>query len=543
MTRTINIDEDTSISYIYKDSMYEIQNKNTTTQRTKVQDAKNVLDIVAPDNTVTIEALIELSTTPELLTDLHFTYNLLGTYIQTIQFNDYKDYPLTLDAEKGKMYIMNSNVIFDLTLNIANTQRVYDIADFYFRTLGLQLYSVDSTTKDYTNVAFFHDLLLSFYTPTENSVNTVIKKREDSTLFYTNQIYASNYSKQQPLTYTLTLNPNNISVYSTIANILQLQDNIITLTDTVPSTIHVGDNLHLDNVITTINGTQYSADGNYTVTEIEDNTITVSDNFPTPYLYTPPTLNLVAYKSLIEEVSRTDSTITFNNQSDLSSFLIGDVITVKGTTITTEYETLTVDGDYTISNIQGHVITVEEQPKTDYTYTTGTQPYAYKSILIGAITTIDTPTITLEATPIQTLTNSDPVYVRYQDSHKEYATVNTVSSNTITVNETLTNFETNIGILQTISPATEVLITIKDSSSTLMPNTEFLVDTHEQANEYIGLGSIINLVIPAEICYTNSMKQVPQYYTDKEGNIVEVLVGTNHIKLELLGLYNDIYQE
>lgn len=542
MTRTIPIDADTSISYIYKDSVYEITNKNTFTQRSKVQDAKNVLDIVAPSNTVTIDDLVTLSITPELLTSLSFTYNSTGTYIHTIQFNDYKNYPLTLDAEKGKLYIMNSNVIFDLTLNVAGTERVYEVVDFYLRTLGLQLYTIENNVKDYSNITAIHDLLLSYYYPNTNTVNTIIEREATTTaLKYTNKIYASNYSGQQPLTYTLTLNPNNKDVYTEIANILQLQEDVITLADTVPSTVHVGDKLNLTNAVTIVNGTEYKADGDYTVTAIQDNTITVDKNFPTPYLYTPPTLNLVAYKSLIEEVKREDNTITFDNHADLSSFLIGDTITIKGTTITTEYETLTVDGDYTISDIQGHVITVEEQPATDYTYTTGTQPYAFKSILVGSISSIDMHTITLESAPTLTLTNSDPVYVTYQDSHREYATISTVSNTTITVNETLTNFENNSGILRSITPSTEVLITIQDSGSTVMPNTSFIVDTHEQATEYIGLS--INLVKPSEVCYNISNKYVPQYLMDKEGTEEGNIVTIGDIPLECIGLYSDIYTE
>lgn len=545
MTRRITIDTDTSVSYIFKDAIYEIQNKGTTTQRTNVNDAFNVLKVVAPTTTVTKNDLISLANTYELLTSLSYTLNSTGSYIHTIQFNDYKEYPLTLDAEKGKMYIMNSNVMFDLTLNVSNTDRVLSISDFYYRTLGLQLFTLNGNTRDYSNVAFLHDLLLSYFTPTtdNNTVNTLVEEdTENNSLKYTNKIYSSNYSKQLPLTYTLTLNPNNTYTPSTTqqAHILQLQENIITLTTTTPDWVHVGDMLNLSNVNTTVNGTTYTADGNYTVTGIEDNTITVSENFPTPYLYQPPTLNLVAYKSFIEAISREDNTITVDNQTDLSSLLIGDIITVTGTIIDTGLERLTVDGNYTISAIHGHTITVEEQPITNYSYSTGTQPYLYKSMFIGNVASIvkgtTTSTITLESNPlIETLTNSE-IYLRRQDNTIQYLTTTApITSNTIEVTPNIDTWESNIGILAKREPSTEVLITITDSSNTKMPNTSFIVDTHEQATQYISL--LETLPTPAEICYNISNTYVPKYYKDKAGT--EVVI--DGIKLECIGLYDNIY--
>ena len=545
MTRRITIDTDTSISYIFKDATYEIQNKGTITERTNVNDAFNVLKVVAPTTTVTKNDLISLANTYELLTSLSYTLNSTGSYIHTIQFNDYKDYPLTLDAEKGKMYIMNSNVMFDLTLNVSNTDRVLSISDFYYRTLGLQLFTRNVNTRDYSNIAFLHDLLLSYFTPTtdNNTVNTLVEEdTENNSLKYTNKIYSSNYSKQLPLTYTLTLNPNNTYTPSTTqqAHILQLQENIITLTTTTPDWVHVGDILNLSNVNTTVNGTTYTADGTYTVTGIEDNTITVSENFPTPYLYQPPTLNLVAYKSFIEAISREDNTITVDNQTDLSSLLIGDIITVTGTVIDTGLERLTVDGTYTISAIHGHTITVEEQPITNYSYSTGTQPYLYKSMLIGNVANITkgdtTSTITLESNPlIETLTNSE-IYLRKQDNTVQYLTTTApITSNTIEVTPNIDTWESNIGILAKREPSTEVLITITDSTNAKMPNTSFIVDTHEQATQYISL--LETLPTPAEICYNISNTYVPKYYKDKTGT--EVVI--DGIKLECIGLYDNIY--
>ena len=138
MTRTITIDTDTSISYIFPDKVFQINNKDTSTTRTTAENAKNVLDIVAPDNTYTPQDLIDTLVTPmETVNKLSYTWSTAGEYIQTIQFNDYSKYPLALDLNTNKLYIMNSSIIYDLTLNEAPIQRIGYIQAFYSNTLGL----------------------------------------------------------------------------------------------------------------------------------------------------------------------------------------------------------------------------------------------------------------------------------------------------------------------------------------------------------------------------------------------------------------------
>ena len=535
MTRTITIDTDTSISYIFPDKVFQINNKGTSTTRTTAENAKSVLDIVAPDNAYTPQDLIDTLVIPvETVTKLSYTWNNTGEYIQTIQFNDYAKYPLALDLDKNKLYIMNSNIIYDLTLNESSVTRINYLQAFYADTLGLLIEEND--------LKKIYDLLYSFYQP--KVYNVIAQRQYDSIgnrlpLSYTNQIKLSNHSDTSKATYTLTMNPNNTYDYTELARILQLQENVITLASTVPEEIQVGQTLTLYNTNTIVNGTTYSADGNYIVESIGTNTITVNENFPTPYIYEPPTLNAVAYKSLIESVERDTNTIYFDNSVNLSEFLIGDQIQVKGTIITTEYETLTVDGTYTIQSIgtkeknssTKKIIVVEEQPLTNYEYTTGDQPYAYKRILVQNISSIDTDTIVLEDTPLITLEADTPVVVIYQNKTEKFSTVNTIEDNTVVVSDTLTNFENNSGILQKRSASPEVLIEITNSKDEVtMPNTTFMVDNKEQATAYLSL--LNTLTVPTEACYNNSTMKVEETY----------YINTSTVEyMNLLGLYTEIY--
>ena len=554
MTRTITIDADTSISYIFPEKVFQIVNKETSTTRTTAQNAKNVLDIVAPSNTYTPQDLIDTLVTPmETVNRLSYTWSTTGEYIQTIQFNDYVNYPLTLDLTTNKLYIMNSNIIYDLTLNESSSTRASYLQAFYSDTLGLMI-----TLNDLIKI---YDLLYSFYQPTV--YNTIASRQYDATgnrlpLSYTNQIKLSNHSNTSKATYTLTMNPNNTYNYTELAKILQLQENVITLASEPTETINVGQTLTLYNTNTIVNNTTYSADGNYVVESVEDTIIKVNENFPTPYLYTPPTINIVAYKSLIEKIERDTNTITLDNQADLSQFLIGDTITIKGTVINTEYENttnnneLTLDGTYTIQDIQSHKIITEEQPLTDYEYTTamGTQPYLYKKILIQNISAIDSDKtkVTLEAPSlIGTLTNSDPVVVIYQDNTESYSTISSINEDKIEIILTTAvskSFTNNSGILQKRTPSPEVLIEITDSkNSTLMPNTTFMVDSKAQANSYLNLLTglktpdlepPVTLSVPINACYNYSNEQVEETY----------YINTSTVEyMNLLGLYSEVYKD
>lgn len=524
--REIIIDSDTRVYYIYEEKKYYIENKDTTTYRYTSANTKAVLDIVAPSNTVTIDDLDSLATTNETLTNLYYTWSDDGSYLATIQLNDFKKYPLTLNPQKAKLYIMNTDLIYDLATNEGITQRLQYIQNFYYSKLGLYI-----TIEDLT---ILYNLLVSYYNPTPYNVIAV---QEDKTTQprYNNLIKLSNYSNTSPATYTLTTNPNNSYTDTTIGYILSLQNRVITLTNTVPSSIHVGDTLTITNAITYVDGYPYSANGTYTITAIQDNTITVDENFPTPYIYTPPTLNLVAYKSLIEEVSRENLTITVNSNSLLNSFLIGDAIHVHGTTITTEYETLTVDGTYTIADIQGHVITVEEQPATNYTYTTGTQPYLYKQIHVADISTINNKTITLSSTPQITLTNSDPVVIIYPLGEQTITTITAVSANTITVADTLTNFTANYGLLNTPTPSPNVLCHVSNTTKEqILPNTDFILDSNAQATSYLHL--LTTLTLPTEACYNKVNQYVENTYT-----ITTTSTGVSTMSFK--GLYSEVYTE
>ena len=493
--RVINIDEDTAVGYNYEAQHYFITNKSTTTTRTTTQDTLNVLDIVAPDHTVTENDLISLATTMESLYELSYTWDDTGSYIRTIQLNDYFKYPLTLDVDTKKLYIMNSTTIYDLTLNEAQRDRLQHIQAFYRDTLGLLVSLPDLRT--------LYNLLISYYNPTcYNEIHVEAEEATGSyTMFYNNLVKLSNYRSTAPLTYTCTLNPTDQYSYNTIASISNIVDNQITLTAEVPQQVSIGSKINIANTTTDMDIASYTADGTYTVKDIQDNLIYTTENLPATFSVVLPTLNIVAYTNYITSIDRDEQTITLTNFA--TDYVIGDKIVVRGATTQTPYETLSLDGFYTIIGIEDNVIYVDEVPLTNYTAPVGATPtaYIYKPIEVATVTVIDNNTITIaENIPTELTVNTTIVIFTTVEgeqgtTYMQYGTVTALTDKQVVVNTTLEDNVPKFGLLREPIPYPYTLININNSNSSILPNGNFMLDTQEQAISYLSL--INNIPVPS----------------------------------------------
>ena len=550
-----------AVGYNFKDKYYYVTNTGTSdtkyiTKRSTAEETYNVLEVVASETTSplpTVKEIKALSTTYETLESLSYTWSDTGSYISTIQINDYKENPITLNAEKSKLYIMNSNTIYDLSLFEDNTVNRYEVIEgirnYYYDILGVDL-----------SLYFCKALYLLFLNYYNSVVYNEIETIEDSTenlvtLKYSNIFALNNFSKNSPVAYRVTTNPNNIFSNYFLGNVVQMQDKQITLTNSVTG-INVGDTIHVGNAETNIDGTSYSSDGDYTITKIEDNVITVDENFPTTYIYQPPTVNYMAYKTNIQSINRATNEITLTNNVD-AGFLVGDTITVSGTEIVTEVETLTVDGNYTIQSIgvqadgtiNSKVIIVEEQPITNYTYTSGTRPYLYKGVKTADISEIiNNNTIQIVTIPTIPLTNGSNIAIMYIDGTKIETTVSSISGTTITTTGTLINTTANYGTLNKLIPSEECLIDVTSTNySDVFPTGEFMLDTYEECEGYIKLlyskvtGEIMrSRITPTAETFENLNQYVPitKDITWVEKDLVPVTM-----QMDLLGLYSIVYAD
>ena len=546
--REIRIDDDTVIGFDYENNYYFITNKDTTTQRTTPENALDVLKIVAPDTTLTTDDLISLATDTEYVSELFYTWEDTGAYIKTIQLNDYIKYPLTLDCEKNKLYIMNSPVIFDLTLNEGRRVRLEQIQAFYRDTLGLYVPLQDLQT--------LYNLLVSYYLPAcYNEITVLEAETEGSTgyaLKYNNTLKVSDYHGDSPAVYSCTLNPNkNYSSYNYLADISNITGNTITLTTTVAKIVQEGTLINVSNTETQIDTTTYSADGMYTVASTGTNTISTTENLASNFSIIPTTVNLIAYKNFITSISRDNNTITLTNSAN--NFLVGDTIVVNNAKITTEYETLSLDGFYTIIGIEGNVLTVDETPITNYS-TTNTA-YVFKPIPQLTVTSIEDNMITVsEDTFPSTIQANTPIAVITTISAGDinartiqYATITTLyqGDRQLKVNTNLIDNAPQYGTLNEPIEAPTVLIEVSESENeVILPNGTFMVDNTEQAISYISL--LEGLIPPSNEELDENINNIGNFNscnTQVRNYYIINKVSENINRMTCKGIYSKVYSE
>lgn len=530
--REIVIDEDTRVYYVYEEKLFYIENKETSTPRTTATEAKKVLDIVAPSNTVSLDDLISLAETFETLTELYFTWDDKGAYIKTIQLNSFKEHPIAIDCEKAKIYIMNTEYVFDLTLTEGRRNRLNIMQLYYKDTLGLEL-SLQQLEDLYI-------LLVGYYSnPTPYNViatpvNTPANQRR-----YGSYIQLSNYRNVSPAVYNVERNPKNQFTYeNVVGHIIQGENNIVTLSATASSSIHVGQELVIDNADTVVDTTTYTANGTYIVQSVSDNKVYMTENLSSPYSYTPATVSIVAYKNSITSVSRDTNTITVSDTP--TSYLVGDKITIHGTVIQTEYETLTLDGTYTITSINDKNIAVSEPILTDYTTPSGATPYIYKAIFANNINTVANNNIVVEgdlSPKIVVVNPPQEIVIYYPDTDTlEYTTVTGIEGNLITTGDSLTPFTPNYALLIKPEPYPEMLITVDyTKNSDLFPTGQFMVDNSEQLEAYLKL--LPNLTLTNSDNYACLNELVPTSMPVVVGDINPITT------MSLLGLYSEVYTE
>lgn len=535
MAREITVDTDTLVGYNYEFKYYYVTNKETTTERETAEEIKAILDIVDPAHSVSLERIQNLSTMVEPLEHIYYTWEDTGAYIKTVQLNTYKTHPITLDLEVQKLYVMNSDLIFDLTLNEAKNYRVPYLINYFQDTLGLTVTEIQMNS--------IYDKLLSFYSP---NYYAVIQPREDvsQTLFYTNTIKLSNYNNTAPLSLTLTYNPNNLypeedAIY--LADITYINPNTrtIQLRSSVPSQLQVEDKV----MVTDSTVGEYTANGIYTVQGIdtEANIIQVEEPIVSAYEVQYLTCYKVVSKTTISSINRDNFTITLPSAVP-NTIVIGDIIHLKGTTQTSDSETVTADGTYTVANISGSTIIVSEQLPINYT---GSTAYIYKQIPIGYIQTIEVTEsyrhVNLYSTPTTLLVQSDliSIYDTVYTVREDMAEGSTQISLYLTSQPDLDNYTQPFAKLKqpVQQPYTEV--TVSESTLTNIPDGSFIVDTFEQAIGYTSL-LYAQTTLPAglEQCMSNRVAT---------GGAIQVLSTTTPITIYIvgqsLGLYSEVYIE
>lgn len=519
--RYIDIDGDTRVGYNYVKGKYYVTNKDTTTYRKTIKDIQAVLHAINIYS-VQDETLVDFKTSIEELTKISYTWSDTGAYIHTLQFNDFEKYPLTIDCEKSRLYIMNSTIVYDLTLNESNKNvRVPHLCAYYKDTLGLYISPTD--------MLYFCNLLLSYYKPT---CYNQIMSRENMrySLKYNGTFLLSNFDNTSVATYNCTGNPLGKVNPTTIGYL----DFIDTTTGTISTTsnitsLHVGDKILIHGTSTEAEETTYTDDGEYTIYKRTGNKIQVEETLPVSYEFSYIRANLVVATTTLTKMDSETGELTCSTLPD--NILIGDTVHVTGTSIPTTYETVSCDGKYTVQSKGTDTLTVIEPIPTNFEG----NATLYKELDLGNVLLISNNTITLSKDV--TLTNIVGGTINLYNEQTSLGTfvVTGYTGNQITV-ASIADYTPNFPQVQTPTPSEEIEISVTYVTrefEDVFPTGEFILDDFNQTQNYIG--TLENLVIPSDTIHDNMYSNVAK--------TMSISTQAGITTMNLLGLYSEIYNE
>lgn len=364
--RYVKIDDDTLVGYDYPNQKFFVTNKGTTTTRNTAEQIVAVLKALGITQIEIDSETINL--TPEYLdktikntietlgTPIMCTIEDSGSYIKTLQFNEWIDYPLAVDCEKGNIYIKNTSIVCPLDLNESPDARVTRFCSFYLETLGLEI-ETEVMLKAYNLLADQY-LNPSFY-------NLLSKDNVTNNLFYTGTFRMNNYTDVSAITCEGTGNPNGETVNKEIGNTLSIDNvnSVIYLESPVEKDkfLSPGFKVAVEGASYEEDGTTYSADGTYIINQllIDENekvaAIQVEEPIPSSYEYPYPTCYVQSLECPIFSMERENRIIKVEKLPQ--DLLVGDIIHVKDATIgekdTVNYVSL--DGPYTVQSISNQV--------------------------------------------------------------------------------------------------------------------------------------------------------------------------------------------
>lgn len=526
MAREIQIlnDEDTVIGYNYEAKLYYVTNKGTKTTRPTKEEALLILKIIVGANPldtdsqpITLDRLQDLHDAYESLQTLSYSLADNGEYIHTIQLNTYETHPLTIDLKAKKLYVMNSDLIFDLTLDEHKDYRVPYLVNYYKDKLGLLITS--------EQMLALYDYLFTYYKP-HYYIEITPRATKQDTLYYSNTIKLSNPDDSAPVGLTLTYNPNNIYNPSTsYKDVVYMNQNTrtIQLTEDIPTDLQTEDKVLITNAVTIINEQPFTADGTYTVTGIDapNKIIQVEEPFPVSYEQQYLSCNLVASKTTIASISREDFKITLTN-SVPETMQVGDTIYVHGTTQSIDQQSVSADGQYTIVSKSDNALIVQEQLPIDYT---GTTAFVYKELPIAYIQSITSGALVyLFAEPTVIPSRNDEVSI-----NNALYTVDSYTDKVIALTTQPTPY--TLEFAQLHEPTQETLVNIEVTSSTLtnVPKGSFIVDDYLQAQAYTSL--------------ITSQPALPSEFENLLSKRVPKSISMLDTTATFLGLYSEVYTD
>ena len=566
-TRKKEITTNTTVGYNYIKSQYYVTNKGYTTYRTTAEEIRKVLNSLnIPDTEegITDAELQALKEDIEKVNVVYYTWNESGSYIHTLQFNDWENYPLTIDCEKGKLYIMNTDIVYDLEIDESPRKvRIPYLCSYYKNKVGLSI-SID-------DMEIYYNTLVQYYHPHVYVEFTLETTDEDKHIpKYSNKFVLSNYDSTSPAVYSGTYNYFNKPFLTDVGEISSIDSTTKTIysLDTLPLEdnpiqtevegeirnvfLQAGDKITLTGTTQSLDNFTTTADGTYTISSLTNNSIEVEESTITSYQYPFYSCNLVVATAYIHTIESETNTIEFFDNVP-SNINIGDTIYISGTTQTVGYSTLSCDGAYTVQtkypkeNGQKNkkaIVVVEQLP---YDYETEHQDNSvkvHKETYLGDIKTISTNTISLTKpmTFNKVITANSQITIRKPDQTYNTYLVNEnvpVGSSEIKTTSNPTETLPTYPVISKILPETETLIDTTTSSLDNFPVGEFLLNSFEQACEYIETSTENQIEIPTE----DILNSILSGEVEKTHKFYNNQTTSQCSDMKYKGIYSDIYKE
>ena len=263
--RYIQIDSDTIVGYNYLKKKFYITNKETTTYRNTAEQAIVVLNVLGIEDYTAEELKEEIYNNYETLEKVYYTLEDGGSYIRTLQFNDWVGYPLEVDLEKKNIFIRNTEVLFSLELNESPQGRVDRFRSYYLETLGLSI-SNDEMLNAYRILANQYSKPY-FY-------NELSGEAGSTTYKYTGSFNMANFNNSSAITCEGVKNPNELFSTQYLVNLESIDSANYTVNFQQSINPKEFKGLLTDSKIIIqgtaqdVEDTVYSSDGEYTITEL-----------------------------------------------------------------------------------------------------------------------------------------------------------------------------------------------------------------------------------------------------------------------------------
>ena len=199
MTHEIIADANTSVGYNFLTKEYFVKNLGTTTTLFTPADAKHILDITAPFNSISEDDIEKLSVTLEPLANIYYAWEDTGSYIKAIYFNSYKDHAIVYN--EPFIYIKSSNEMWNISSSISKDT----IRDFFWSYFTYNL-GLDVPMDIMDTIINYYVKLQQPYTYN----NIIPREKPEDTLMYNNTITLINHNKTSKGECNAIKNPNNI---------------------------------------------------------------------------------------------------------------------------------------------------------------------------------------------------------------------------------------------------------------------------------------------------------------------------------------------